>query len=79
MYLVVTDVKPLADYKLALVFENGERRIFDVGPYLGKGIFRELRDEKKFRSVRVSIDTVEWSNQADIDPTVLYEKSIPAE
>ncbi|WP_422444850.1 DUF2442 domain-containing protein [Thermoanaerobacterium sp. DL9XJH110] len=75
MYLSVIDVKPLQDYKLLLTFENGEKRVFDMKPYLDKGIFQELKDEKIFRSVRVSFDSIEWSNQADVDPEVLYEKS----
>ncbi|MDD2300200.1 MAG: DUF2442 domain-containing protein [Fermentimonas sp.] len=76
MYLAVTDVKPLSNYQLLLIFGNGEKKIFDMKPYLDKGIFKELQDEKKFRSVRVSFDSIEWSNQADIDPEVLYEKSV---
>ncbi len=75
MYLSVIEVKPLKDYQLLLTFENGEKRIFNMKPYLGKGIFQELKDEKMFRTVRVSFDSIEWSNQADIDPEVLYEKS----
>ena len=73
MYLAVTGVEPLSDYQLLLTFENGEKRIFDMKPYLDKGIFKELKDEKKFKSVRVSFDSIEWCNQADIDPEVLYE------
>lgn len=76
MYLSVVDVKPLENYKLLLTFENGEKRIFNMQPYLEKGIFKELKDEKMFSSVRVSFDSIEWSNQADIDPEVLYQKSI---
>ena len=76
MYLAVTDVKPLSDYQLLLTFENGEKRIFDMKPYLDKGIYRELKDESKFKSVRVSFDSIEWCNQADIDPEFLYEKSV---
>ena len=45
-------------------------------PYLDKGIFKELKDENKFKSVRVSFDSIEWCNQADIDPEVLYERSV---
>jgi len=75
MYLAVTEVEPLEDYRLLLTFENGEIRIFDMKPYLEKGVFQELKDEKLFRTVRVSFDSIEWSNQADIDPEVLYEKS----
>lgn len=76
MYLAVIEVKPLEDYKLLLTFENGEKRTFDMKPYLDKGIFRELKDEKIFRTVRVCFDSIEWSNEADIDPEVLYEDSM---
>ena len=78
MYVAVTDVKALENYKLLLTFENGEKRIFDMKPYLDKGIFRELKDEKKFRSVRISFDSIEWCNQADLDPEFLYKKSTAA-
>ena len=76
MYLAVTDVKALSEYQLLLTFENGEKRLFDMKPYLDKGIYKELKDESKFRSVRVSFDSIEWCNQADIDPEFLYEKSV---
>lgn len=76
MYLAVVEVKPLDDYKLELTFENREIRIFDMKPYLDKGIYKELKDESKFKSVRVSFDSIEWCNQADIDPEFLYETSV---
>ena len=75
MYLAIIDVKPLENYELLLTFENNEKKIFDMKPYLDKGIFSELKDEKKFRSVRVSFDSIEWCNQADLDPEFLYDKS----
>ncbi len=75
MYLSVTEVEPLEDYQLFLTFENGEKRIFDMKPYLDKGIFQELKDRQRFRTVRVSFDSIEWDNQADVDPETLYEKS----
>ncbi len=75
MYLAVTKVEPLEDYQLLLTFENGEKRIFDMKPYLDKGIFQELKDKQRFRTVRVSFDSIEWDNQADVDPEILYEKS----
>lgn len=76
MYLAVVKVKPLNDYKLELTFENDEVRVFDMKPYLEKGIYKELKDESKFKSVKVSFDSVEWCNKADIDPEFLYEKSV---
>jgi hypothetical protein len=75
MYLAVKDVKPLENYHLLLKFENDEERVFDVKPYLEIGKFRELKDKKLFRSVKVSFDSIEWANQLDLDPELLYEKS----
>ena len=79
MYLGIIEVKPLSDYRLELTFENEEKRIFDVKPYLHLGKLSELNDKQVFGSVRVSFDTIEWDNGADLDPELLYEKSIPAD
>ncbi|MGL4731778.1 MAG: DUF2442 domain-containing protein [Clostridium sp.] len=77
MYLSVKQVKPLDDYKLLLTFENNEVRVFDMKPYLEKGVFKELKDISIFNSAKVSFDTIEWKNEADLDPEMLYEDSLP--
>jgi hypothetical protein len=59
----------------SFAFENNEIRIFDVKPYLDTGLFKALEDKKFFGMVKVSYDTIEWPNKADLDPEVLYEKS----
>ena len=79
MYTGAKEVKTLPDFKLLLVFENGERRLFDVSPYLDHGIFRALRDPAVFNSAHVSFDTVAWSNGADLCPEVLYRDSTPVD
>ena len=76
MYLAVKTVKPINNYNLILTFDNGEKRQFDMKPYLNKGIFQELKDISKFNTVRVSFDTIEWDNEADLDPEILYENSV---
>ena len=76
MYLAVKEVKPIDNYKLILTFENNEVKIFDMIPYLDKGIFQELKDENLFKAVKVSFDSIEWPHEADIDPETLYEDSI---
>lgn len=75
MYIGVKNVRPLSDFKLAITFENGAEKLFDAKPYLEKGIFRELKDEKFFNSVHVSFDTIEWDNGADLDPELLFAES----
>jgi len=79
MYLAIKHVQPQDDYLLLLTFENGEQRQFDMKPYLNTGIFKELKDLKVFKTVRKSFDTIEWDNQADIDPEILYQNSIKIE
>lgn len=75
MYLAVKTVQAIDNYNLILTFENGEKRLFDMNPYLDKEIFKALRDISKFNSVRLSFDTIEWENEADLDPEFLYEYS----
>ena len=75
MYLAIKSVKPILNYNLILTFENGEIRQFDMNPLLETGIFRELKDLAIFNTVRVSFDTIEWENEADLDPEVLYKNS----
>jgi hypothetical protein len=77
MYLAVKDVKPSKDYQLILTFENGEKRKFDMKPYLDIGIFRELKDKAQFDTVHLNFDTIEWNNEADLDPQDLYKYSEP--
>ena len=76
MYLAIKEVKAQDNYLLLLTFENGEKRQSDMNPYLDFGIFQELKDLKLFKSVRLAFDTIEWDNEADFDPEVLYQKSI---
>ena len=76
MYLAIRNVKPLDNYLLILTFENGEERQFDMKPYLEIGIFKELKDLKLFKTVKTSFDSIEWANEADFDPEILYEKSL---
>jgi hypothetical protein len=76
MYFAVTNVLPINDYNLILTFGNGEKRQFDMKPYLNDGIFQELKDIELFNSVRVCFDTIEWDNEADLDPEILYQCSV---
>jgi hypothetical protein len=68
----VTAVKPGSDYTLTLTFANGEVKVFDVKPYLDKGIFRELSDVSLFNTVRPCLGSVQWKNRQDFCPDTLY-------
>jgi hypothetical protein len=68
-------VKPIKNFKLWLKFNNGEVKIFDVKPYLIKGIFRELQNPELFNSVQGIDGSVQWNNEADFCPDTLYVES----
>ena len=72
MHPRVKDLETLDDYKLKLFFENGEIKIFDVRPFLEKGIFKELRDKELFKNVKVFLGSVKWQNGQDFCPDTLY-------
>ena len=62
---------------LVLSFTNGERRCFDVSPYLDEGVFQELRNPGYFQSVRAVSGFVEWPRGQDFCLDTLYPKSVP--
>ena len=66
-------VKPLDNYILEIEYSNGEIRKFDCTPYLNGDWFSELNDIKKFKSVRIVGNTVEWASGQDLCPDCLYD------
>lgn len=73
----VINVEPKEDYILLLTFENGEKRIKDMKPYLEKGVFQKLKEKKFFNQVKISFGTICWNNEIDLCPDNLYETSTP--
>ena len=72
----VVGVKPLPDYRLLIEYITGEKRIFDVKPYIRGEWFGELKDESTFNTVKPCGSTVEWEDGQDIAPHELYELSV---
>ncbi len=74
----VISVKASDNYTLHLTFSNGEKGVFDCKPYLHKGVFQELADERYFGMVKVwkGPDTIHWPNGQDFCPDTLYLASV---
>jgi hypothetical protein len=70
-------VKPLDNYKLELEFDNGEKKLFDVSPFLNIGKFSELKSDNMFKSVVSYLGSIQWSNGLDLCPDTLYEDGVP--
>jgi hypothetical protein len=67
----VVGVKARNDYKLQVLFENQENRLFDATPFLDKGIFTELKDLDYFKQVRVAFGAIEWPHEQDFSKDTL--------
>jgi len=77
MVLRVTDVEPLAGYRLRISFNDGVVREVDFSSELehAEGTLLEpLRDLSYFRQVRIDENsrTIVWPNGLDPDPEVLH-------
>lgn len=71
----VIEVKPEKDFSLLLTFSNGEKKRFDVKPYLSIGIFKDLKDLSLFNSVKPFLGSIQWANGLDLCPDTLYIES----
>lgn len=71
----IKNVQALDDYKLLVTFDNGEKKIKDMKPYLDKGVFKKLKDEKIFKSVKLAYGTVTWGDNIDLCADSIYETS----
>ena len=73
----VVDVDTRPNYKLFVRFKGKGVRIVDMRPFIRKGIFRELANEKYFRKVRVIWGGIEWPNEQDLSAETLFEIGKP--
>jgi hypothetical protein len=71
----VKSVEPKDNYSLLLTFENGEKRIFDLRPYLNMGVFKRLQNIALFKTARVVSGSVEWQGEIDLSYDTLYLES----
>ena len=71
----VNSVEAISDFGLVFTFNNGERRHFDMRPYLHYPVFRRLQNPGYFSLARVDYGTVTWPGDIDIAPETLYECS----
>src|SRR5690554_3888668 len=82
MFPKVVQVYPTDDYKVYIYFVDGKIKLFDANELVEKGIFKQLKDQKKFKEACTVInDTLAWDLNGkrdpykclDLDPEELYK------
>ncbi len=71
-------VKVLAGFQLEVEFANGEIKLFDTSPLLKFPVFQPLKSRSYFERAFVAQGIVQWPNEEDISPDLLYMDSRPA-
>jgi hypothetical protein len=75
MHYIVT-AKYIKDYQIEVAFEDNKSGIIDLKKVIFndmRPIFQELKDQNKFKQIKVAMDTITWQNGLDLSPEFLYE------
>jgi len=67
----VLSVIPQDNYQLHVKLSNGKEGLFDVTPYLERGIFVELKDKAYFSTVKAIWGGVAWPRSQDFSADTL--------
>jgi hypothetical protein len=75
MFLHVTNVKYLDQYKLLLTFNDNVTKLVDLEDELYGAVFEPLKELAFFQQAYVNEETrtIEWPNGADFAPEFLHE------
>lgn len=65
-------VEAICGYKIMVTFDNGEKKCFDVEPYIKGEWYGRLRSLEYFKRVSTDGFTVVWPDGQDLCPDELY-------
>ncbi|MGM0444295.1 MAG: DUF2442 domain-containing protein [Fibrobacterota bacterium] len=78
--LKVIHVEARKNHRLYVELSNGKKGLFDVTPYLEKGVFSELNDKNYFKQVKPFFIGISWPHEQDFSAdTIEYEMDVDAE
>ena len=72
MFLEVSKAEYLDNYRIKLMFNNGDTKTVDLQNELNGSVYEPLHQLDYFKRFSVKYNTVEWENGADYAPEYLY-------
>ena len=84
MFLEVSQAEYLDNYRIKIIFNNGEIKTVDLQNELNGNVYAPLHQIDYFKKFQLKYNTIEWANGADYAPEYLYAigqdfKQIPPE
>ncbi len=80
MFFKVKEVKPIEDYNLIVVFENGAIKKYDIKPLFDKwSIFKDLKSNNSlFNQVMVDCQGygIKWNDEIDLSCNELWNNGV---
>ncbi len=74
MFLHITEAKYIKDYMVEVSFNNGRKGVANLSDALKGPVFESLKNKSNFSSFTVDeeLETIVWSNGADLAPEYVY-------
>jgi hypothetical protein len=73
----VIDVKPIGNHMLLLYFDNKEKRILYMKPFLSDPFWASIASEPLFNTAKADGTSISWCNGVDLSPEDAYSFSKP--
>ena|SRR3990172_824873 len=71
----LTEVQPLANYRLHVKFSDGVQGVVDLSDFAGKGVFTLWNDYSRFEKVKIGASgELIWNGEVDMDGLAIYLK-----
>ncbi len=70
-------IKVLEHYRLLIIFENDEVRLFSVLPKLNQAPYNQLKDNNLFQNIRLDSGGygISWNDDIDLSENELWQNS----
>ncbi|MBK8430121.1 MAG: DUF2442 domain-containing protein [Chloroflexi bacterium] len=74
MFLHIKQATYISDYKVEVLFNNGQQGVADLSELVGEGVFAPLQDQALFAQVQVDdeLETLVWPVGVDVAPEFVY-------
>lgn len=74
----IVEAKAIGEFTIKVTFNNGDLRVYDIAPLLGRAPFDELRSQALFRAVQVEQGghAIVWNDRIDLSEYEVWKNGV---